>query len=62
MARPMLDPEGEGLTQRLVTPMTKAMEDDIKEFWHSRRLDSKAAAVRHLIQVGLDVESKRSKR
>jgi hypothetical protein len=30
--------------------MTKEMEDDIKAFWHDRRLDSKGAAVRHLIQ------------
>jgi hypothetical protein len=39
------------------------MADEIKDYWHDQRLDSKSEAIRELIKEGLrSWRSKRSKR
>jgi metal-responsive CopG/Arc/MetJ family transcriptional regulator len=54
--------DDEQLTERIIIPVTKTMEAEIKEFWHERRLNSKSEAVRHLIAAGLSAERKRGKK
>lgn len=54
--------DDESLTERIIIPVSKTMATDIKTFWHERQLNSKAGAVRHLIQAGLDAERKKSRR
>jgi metal-responsive CopG/Arc/MetJ family transcriptional regulator len=54
--------EPEHMTERIIIPVTPAMSEDIKNFWHDRRLNSKSEAVRLLIQSGLEAERKKQKR
>jgi Arc/MetJ-type ribon-helix-helix transcriptional regulator len=51
----------EHMTERIIIPVTPSMAEEIKEYWHARRLNSKSEAVRMLIRVGLDTEGKRAK-
>jgi hypothetical protein len=53
--------EEEALTERIIIPVSKTMEGEIKDYWHERRLNSKSEAVRHLIQAGLEAERKRKR-
>ncbi len=53
--------ETEGMTERIIIPVTETMAGDIDEFWHDRRMRSKSEAVRHLIQAGLDAERKKGR-
>lgn len=46
------------LTERVLVPMSKDMVEAIKDYWHANRLDSKSAAVRELIEVGLQAKSR----
>jgi hypothetical protein len=52
----------EPLGERLILSVTKTMLEEIKDFWHENRLDSKAEAVRELIEAGLKAEGKRAKK
>ena len=49
----------EQLSERIIVPVSKSMEESIKDFWHQRRLNSKSEAVRILIEAGLKAEAKR---
>jgi metal-responsive CopG/Arc/MetJ family transcriptional regulator len=51
----------EHMTERIIIPVTPSMAEEIKEYWHARRLNSKSEAVRMLIRSGLDAEAKKPK-
>jgi hypothetical protein len=44
----------EHLTERLIFPVSPGMAEEIKDFWHDQRLNSKSEAIRQLIEDGLD--------
>ena len=52
----------EPLGERLIIPVSKTLLEQIKDFWHDNRLDSKAEAARALIEAGLKAEGKRVKK
>jgi hypothetical protein len=52
MARPIANEEA--LTVRMIFPVTPTMAEEIKEYWHAKRLNSKAEAIRALVQAGLN--------
>ena len=54
------DPD-EHMTERIIIPVTPTMLEEIKEYWHERRLNSKSEAIRRLIEVGLETERKKKK-
>lgn len=60
MARATQDND-ELLTERLILPVTKSMAAEIKRYWHEHQLDSRAEAMRTLIQIGLDSDKKRKR-
>lgn len=51
----------EPLSERLILPVSKAMANEIKVYWHDRQLGSRAEAMRQLLRIGLDVEAKRKR-
>jgi metal-responsive CopG/Arc/MetJ family transcriptional regulator len=56
------DPErDETMTERIIIPVTPSMAEEIKDFWHDRRLNSKSEAIRLLIRTGLDTEKRKGK-
>lgn len=54
--------DDEHMTERIIIPVTPSMAEEIKEYWHARRLNSKSEAVRMLIRVGLDTETKKGRK
>jgi hypothetical protein len=52
----------QNMTVRTVVPMTPEMDETIKDYWHEHRLNSKADAIRTLIEAGLKAEGKRLKK
>jgi metal-responsive CopG/Arc/MetJ family transcriptional regulator len=48
----------EPMVERIIVPVTAQLSEDIKEFWHERRLNSKSEAIRLLIRAGLEAEKK----
>jgi hypothetical protein len=52
MARPTI--EDEPMTERLILPIGDELSEQIKEYWHEQRLNSKSEAVRQLIRTGLE--------
>jgi hypothetical protein len=54
--------DSEGLTERILLPITKSMLEAISDFRFEARFDTRAEAMRHLIQAGLDAERKSKKR
>lgn len=54
--------EDDGLTERIIIPISKAMAAEIEDYWHGKRLRSKSEAVRRLIQAGLDAHGKDAKK
>jgi hypothetical protein len=51
MARPQQGDEP--MDERLIFPVTKSMAEEIKDYWHDRRLNSRAEAIRELLERGL---------
>jgi len=51
MARPLKGKEP--MMTRLIFPVSEVMAEEIKEYWHDRRLDSRAEAIRELLEKGL---------
>lgn len=46
------------VAERIVVPVDAEMLERIKDYWHERRFNNRSEAVRRLIQIGLEVESK----
>jgi hypothetical protein len=54
--------DSEGLTERILLPITKSMLAAISDFRFEARFNTRADAMRHLIQAGLDAEKKNAKK
>ena len=54
------DGKTEGIVERIAVPVDRVLSNAIEDYWHDKRLRSRSEAVRRLIQIGLEVESKRS--
>jgi hypothetical protein len=50
------------LTERIIIPISKAMAEEISNYRFDNRINSKADAVRRLIEIGLRAEGKKAKR
>ncbi len=46
--------EADGPIVRLIFPAPKGLADQITSYWHRHKLDSKSAAIRKLIELGLE--------
>ena len=46
------------VAERIVVPVDASMSEAIKDYWHERRFNNRSEAIRRLIQIGLEVESK----
>jgi Arc/MetJ-type ribon-helix-helix transcriptional regulator len=44
----------EPLSERIIVPVSPSMVEAIKDYWHELRFDSRAEAVRHLLQYALE--------
>jgi hypothetical protein len=54
--------EDEMKTERVIVPVPLSMLDDIKEYWHEHRLNSKSEAIRRLIEAGLKAEGRKTRK
>jgi hypothetical protein len=60
MVKPeQVDEDDAHLNIRMIFPVTETMEEQIKDYWHDQRLNSKSAALRALVQSGLDAWAKK---
>ena len=50
--------QAELLTERVITPMTKTMLAHINEYRFSKRFEARSDAIRRLIEIGLDGETR----
>jgi metal-responsive CopG/Arc/MetJ family transcriptional regulator len=50
------------LTERLIFPVSPAMAEEIKEYWHDQRLNSKSEAIRQLLEESLERWRKRKEK
>ena len=55
------DDEDDTLKVRMIFPVTEETAEEIKNYWHDQRLNSKSAAIRALVQSGLDAWRKKRK-
>ena len=61
MSQEVQDAPAEELSERLIFPATKSMAEAIADYRFEQRIESKADAIRRLIEAGLKVESKKQK-
>lgn len=45
---------------RIITPMPKALVERINDFRHAQKIESRAEAIRRLIESGLEAEHRRT--
>lgn len=53
--------QSEQKTERIIFPASGTLVEAISEYWHERRLKSRADAIRTLIEAGLAAEGKKGK-
>jgi hypothetical protein len=56
-----MDQATEELSERIIFPATKSMAEAISDYRFDNRIESKADAIRRLIEAGLKVEKTKGK-
>lgn len=61
-AKPAIEEEKEPLDARIIIPVSASLLSEIEDYRFGERFKSQSAAVRKLIELGLQAEKKRLKR